>query len=113
MLATAPSACNCRANSLQSHCDRLRPRRSGISHAILTKYRATPGENFGVRPGRGFSSSPCTPCWRNRWPHLWTCRGDRPTLSAVPAPVSYTHLRAHETDSYLVCRLLLEKKKTK
>src|SRR5680860_1922418 len=28
-------------------------------------------------------------------------------------PVSYTHLRAHETDSYLVCRLLLEKKKQK
>ena len=28
-------------------------------------------------------------------------------------PVSYTHLRAHETDSYLVCRLLLEKKKKK
>ena len=26
------------------------------------------------------------------------------------SPVSYTHLRAHETDSYLVCRLLLEKK---
>src|SRR5680860_1732182 len=24
----------------------------------------------------------------------------------VLAPVSYTHLRAHETDSYLVCRLL-------
>src|SRR5665647_2669893 len=23
-----------------------------------------------------------------------------------PNPVSYTHLRAHETDSYLVCRLL-------
>ena len=31
----------------------------------------------------------------------------------VPMPVSYTHLRAHETDSYLVCRLLLEKKKTR
>src|SRR5680860_1766065 len=29
----------------------------------------------------------------------------------VTDPVSYTHLRAHETDSYLVCRLLLEKKK--
>ena len=28
-----------------------------------------------------------------------------------PQAVSYTHLRAHETDSYLVCRLLLEKKK--
>ena len=27
--------------------------------------------------------------------------------------VSYTHLRAHETDSYLVCRLLLEKKNSK
>src|SRR5665647_1391268 len=33
-------------------------------------------------------------------------------VCAHPAPpVSYTHLRAHETDSYLVCRLLLEKKK--
>src|SRR5680860_909660 len=30
-----------------------------------------------------------------------------------PCAVSYTHLRAHETDSYLVCRLLLEKKKKK
>src|SRR5665647_3177671 len=30
-------------------------------------------------------------------------------LSGYPdyTPVSYTHLRAHETDSYLVCRLLL------
>ena len=27
--------------------------------------------------------------------------------------VSYTHLRAHETLRYLVCRLLLEKKKVK
>ena len=27
----------------------------------------------------------------------------------VQDTVSYTHLRAHETDSYLVCRLLLEK----
>src|SRR5665647_1529074 len=46
---------------------------------------------------------------------------ERPLLPAEPphgkdlvehlaVPVSYTHLRAHETDSYLVCRLLLEKK---
>src|SRR5665213_2875620 len=28
-----------------------------------------------------------------------------------PRPVSYTHLRAHETGRNLVCRLLLEKKK--
>src|SRR5450759_6012579 len=32
---------------------------------------------------------------------------DTPT----PIPVSYTHLRAHETRHDLVCRLLLEKKK--
>ena len=31
------------------------------------------------------------------------------TLSFIP--VSYTHLRAHETGRNLVCRLLLEKKK--
>ncbi|WP_460366025.1 hypothetical protein [Staphylococcus aureus] len=30
-------------------------------------------------------------------------------LSLVGSPVSYTHLRAHETLSDLVCRLLLEK----
>src|SRR5660398_307435 len=31
--------------------------------------------------------------------------------SATVSPVSYTHLRAHETKANLVCRLLLEKKK--
>src|SRR5665647_431039 len=30
-------------------------------------------------------------------------------MTGVYKAVSYTHLRAHETDSYLVCRLLLEK----
>ncbi len=30
-----------------------------------------------------------------------------------PTPLSYTHPRAHETDHYLVCRLLLGKKNTK
>ena len=28
----------------------------------------------------------------------------------MTVPVSYTHLRAHETEADLVCRLLLEKK---
>src|SRR5680860_1714858 len=32
-------------------------------------------------------------------------------VESVFMSVSYTHLRAHETDSYLVCRLLLEKQK--
>src|SRR5665647_52376 len=48
------------------------------------------------------------------WARPGQLRGD---VVAVPATrvtsVSYTHLRAHETDSYLVCRLLLEKKKKK
>src|SRR5680860_1888115 len=34
----------------------------------------------------------------------------QPVPSTSSQTVSYTHLRAHETDSYLVCRLLLEKK---
>ena len=31
-------------------------------------------------------------------------------MSLLSTPVSYTHLRAHETPEHLVCRLLLEKK---
>ena len=41
--------------------------------------------------------------------HFVQMMHDPDTIDAV----SYTHLRAHETDSYLVCRLLLEKKKQK
>ena len=33
-------------------------------------------------------------------------------VTAAHPPVSYTHLRAHETVLDLVCRLLLEKKKS-
>src|SRR5450759_5361676 len=36
-----------------------------------------------------------------------------PMLATALNPVSYTHLRAHETRHELVCRLLLEKKKKK
>ena len=32
-------------------------------------------------------------------------------MNQAVSPVSYTHLRAHETVLDLVCRLLLEKKK--
>ena len=35
------------------------------------------------------------------------------TYRSIQEAVSYTHLRAHETVLDLVCRLLLEKKKTK
>ena len=37
---------------------------------------------------------------------------DVQTMIEGPGPVSYTHLRAHETVLDLVCRLLLEKKNT-
>ena len=40
-----------------------------------------------------------------KWPTGADCK------SAASQPVSYTHLRAHETVLDLVCRLLLEKKK--
>ena len=48
-----------------------------------------------------------------KWPAQ---HADRIQLYSLPTPngvkaVSYTHLRAHETLRYLVCRLLLEKKK--
>src|SRR5664279_3587634 len=55
-------------------------------------------------------------CQPRRSPEPFDCAESRHTPN-VPAPfvcasnpldaVSYTHLRAHETDSYLVCRLLL------
>ena len=43
---------------------------------------------------------------------IWVATSDA-VLSAQWEPVSYTHLRAHETVLDLVCRLLLEKKKKK
>ena len=45
--------------------------------------------------------------------NIYPLRGWKALLHKTIMPVSYTHLRAHETDSYLVCRLLLEKKKKK
>ena len=38
------------------------------------------------------------------------CRGGCKMTNPYLEPVSYTHLRAHETLANLVCRLLLEKK---
>src|SRR5665254_16816 len=45
---------------------------------------------------------------RFQWPPRRPGQGRR---TPPGAPVSYTHLRAHETPEHLVCRLLLEKKK--
>ena len=38
------------------------------------------------------------------------CLGTDKVEPVILTPVSYTHLRAHETGRNLVCRLLLEKK---
>ena len=44
-------------------------------------------------------------------PKLGTVTPDVKTAVEAAKAVSYTHLRAHETEADLVCRLLLEKKK--
>ena len=45
---------------------------------------------------------------------VWTYEDNRGPVGKLRImPVSYTHLRAHETKANLVCRLLLEKKKKK
>src|SRR5450756_2615188 len=58
--------------------------------------------------------------WRDPAPELVRPAGQTPFRRHACAnglapfvPVSYTHLRAHETRHDLVCRLLLEKKKKK
>src|SRR5665647_1203454 len=65
----------------------------------------------------------CPQCGSGKaWPlgkrRVWECQGCGLQISPTAGTllhrshfpsVSYTHLRAHETDSYLVCRLLLEK----
>ena len=62
-------------------------------------------------------------CFRQTFPVTFYAVGQKEQLRAfwkyvsgkpgVLSPVSYTHLRAHETPEHLVCRLLLEKKKNK
>src|SRR5678809_596001 len=46
-----------------------------------------------------------------RPPWIEICNIEHESGNIINFPVSYTHLRAHETGRNLVCRLLLEKKK--
>src|SRR5665647_1215246 len=83
---------------------------------------------LGAADSTGVSLAPCpqaarmttnaaalivTPMFLLRFTRILRCGmgADHGVKIHYPSPVSYTHLRAHETDSYLVCRLLLEKKK--
>src|SRR5660397_274750 len=61
-----------------------------------------------VYPGSLVTCNGNAPWRRGKQPGILTHR-NLPHSRAV----SYTHLRAHETKANLVCRLLLEKKKTK
>src|SRR5664279_333921 len=56
---------------------------------------SVPCTNCSMEPSKFLAvfSSPSASALRNR--------------STISRPCLYTHLRAHETDSYLVCRLLL------
>src|SRR5665647_934334 len=86
--------------------------RGGVELAGDTRERVAALHD--VLPGRSRRRAPAALGLR----HLW-CRRHHGLVGAPEdarligdaKPVSYTHLRAHETDSYLVCRLLLEKKK--
>ena len=78
-------------------------------HPILKKYGEIAKE-VGGHGGMDFiMDSRLVYCLQNGLP----LDMDVYDLAEWCAPVSYTHLRAHETGRNLVCRLLLEKKKKK
>src|SRR5680860_1648468 len=57
------------------------------------------------------TTTAAAPSFRGQQLPAVTVPSGRNTGASWATSVSYTHLRAHETDTYLVCRLLLEKKK--
>src|SRR5674476_1497498 len=70
--------------------------------------RSSAGWAAASRPGRRSCRSSHPPGSNRQWS---PSRSPRPSVTSHP--VSYTHLRAHETGRNIVCRLLLEKKKKK
>src|SRR5659263_733391 len=93
----------------------LQTLRQPLEHGELVIHRASGVARFPARFQLVLAANPC-PCGRGVGKGLeCTCRSEqrRRYFSKLsgPLPVSYTHLRAHETRHDLVCRLLLEKKK--
>ena len=80
---------------------------------IIAAEKITPEKvNFMLKHARGVLCAPVTVsrCKELDLPHQVS---DNTSVLGTPfTAVSYTHLRAHETGRNLVCRLLLEKKKT-
>ena len=78
-------------------------------------------EQLGSRLGFIMISAGCAIGCGNVWKFPWMCGQNGGggfmliylICLLILGPVSYTHLRAHETRHDLVCRLLLEKKKKK
>src|SRR5665254_26996 len=98
--------------------------RSLVGSEMCIRDRSTPGRGtLVVLNHRSMLDFPVGAVACRRW-GMWPCALSRADffdrrlagralrlLGAIP--VSYTHLRAHETPEHLVCRLLLEKKKNK
>src|SRR5678816_2548485 len=92
--ALPPGICRESTRSQDTHCDEPQAK-------FVVQSEQTEG-------GKTVTHPPETLLERSRIPHELT--GARTPIYRH-GPVSYTHLRAHETPEHLVCRLLLEKKK--
>eukprot|EP00658_Telonema_sp_P-2_P029267 TRINITY_DN22282_c0_g1_i1.p1 TRINITY_DN22282_c0_g1~~TRINITY_DN22282_c0_g1_i1.p1 ORF type:complete len:364 (+),score=75.94 TRINITY_DN22282_c0_g1_i1:107-1198(+) len=85
----------------------------------LQRHQPAPREDDGVIAASRTSYPPYDPITASQYHQGGTTTSSSyppiPGHGTNPAtthqPVSYTHLRAHETPEHLVCRLLLEKKK--
>src|SRR5664279_2332563 len=102
------SALNCSGNQLA-------PGERGQAHDTVVRKTMKLASLFGVKRIVMMSGLPAAP--GDSYPNWITVAWPPETTQilnyqweqvAIPYSVSYTHLRAHETDSYLVCRLLLE-----
>src|SRR5665647_2293135 len=81
--------------------------------AYYEKFYFTPGD-LGFEPIQTSVGKlgvlVCYDQWYPEAARLMALAGAELLIYPTAIGYSYTHLRAHETDSYLVCRLLLEKK---
>src|SRR5659263_686763 len=81
----------------------------------VTSATPTTGASLSTGPATTTTKTPgCPPAYPPdppKTPSTPPAASTSATPPPGPEPVSYTHLRAHETRHDLVCRLLLEKKK--
>src|SRR5665647_357213 len=108
--ATASSAPTRQATSTRGRriCQKMALGRSPWTGPVVTKCHTSPSDNgAGPKASETRRHATKTPPAK-AMPGQTLVRTRRVTARLKPRDaVSYTHLRAHETDSYLVCRLLL------